>query len=240
MMQQKTIKTIILSTIAVAAIATILLFIFSPNKPTKADPNIADLFSYSPTIGNKDAKNSIILFEDLDCPHCQEFHNGIYQKLMRDYINTKKAKIKLVVVPVVTKNPPVTVAYCLAEQSPQFFQKYIDFVYTDIDSLQSSKKDFYTNPMQIFTTTNNQTQKALDKQTTIPKLSLPGLNLSKLQSCIQKPYMQKIGTTYASHLNSLTRANKWGKVAGTPTLIINGQHIRDFTDYKNIQSHLDK
>ena len=44
--------------------------------------------------GNKDAKVTIITYESLTCSHCADFHNNVYPKLKKEFIDTGLVKIE--------------------------------------------------------------------------------------------------------------------------------------------------
>ena len=46
------------------------------------------------TVGNKDAKITIIAFESLTCSHCANFHKNVYPSLKRDFIEKGLVKIE--------------------------------------------------------------------------------------------------------------------------------------------------
>ena len=46
------------------------------------------------TVGNKDAKITIIAFESLTCSHCANFHKDVYPQLKKEYLDTGLAKIE--------------------------------------------------------------------------------------------------------------------------------------------------
>ena len=46
------------------------------------------------TVGNKDAKVTIIAFESLTCSHCANFHKNVYPELKRDFLDTGLVKIE--------------------------------------------------------------------------------------------------------------------------------------------------
>ena len=46
------------------------------------------------TVGNKDAKITIIAFESLTCSHCANFHKNVYPELKKEYLDTGLAKIE--------------------------------------------------------------------------------------------------------------------------------------------------
>ena len=40
------------------------------------------------TVGNDDAKITIIAFESLTCSHCANFHKDVYPQLKKEYLDT--------------------------------------------------------------------------------------------------------------------------------------------------------
>ena len=46
------------------------------------------------TVGNKDAKITIIAFESLTCSHCANFHKNVFPKLKKEFLDTGLAKIE--------------------------------------------------------------------------------------------------------------------------------------------------
>tara|TARA_Y100000816_G_C25774961_1_gene406642 strand:- start:47 stop:580 length:534 start_codon:yes stop_codon:yes gene_type:complete len=44
------------------------------------------------SVGNQDAKVTIKVFSSLTCPHCANFHNKIFQKLKKEFIDKNKVK----------------------------------------------------------------------------------------------------------------------------------------------------
>ena len=62
------------------------------------------------TVGNKDAKITIIAFESLTCSHCANFHKDVYPQLKEEYLDTGLAKIEF-------RHFPLDIA-CLLYTSP--------------------------------------------------------------------------------------------------------------------------
>jgi len=46
------------------------------------------------SVGNENAKITIIAYESLTCSHCANFHNEVYPQLKKNYIDTGLAKIE--------------------------------------------------------------------------------------------------------------------------------------------------
>jgi protein-disulfide isomerase len=226
-MQQKTVRVTILATLAIVIIGGIIFFARSKNNSKQADmAYINSVFPLAPTYGKKDAPNSIVLFEDLACPWCEELHNGNYKKLYNDYVKTGKAKVRIVAVQINDKQKATTAAYCLAQQKPEYFQQYTDYIYNKVLYTNFEKHptealvDFFMHPTEVLSN---------------GKLTLKGLDLKKLNQCIQKPNMQKIGSSYTTIFDNFVRMYQWNNGSlGTPMLIVNGQLV-NWADYEKIK-----
>ena len=46
------------------------------------------------TVGNKDAKITILAFESLTCSHCANFHKNVYPQLKEEFLDKGIAKIE--------------------------------------------------------------------------------------------------------------------------------------------------
>ena len=51
-------------------------------------------FSETLKIGDKNAKITVKVFSSLTCPHCASFHQEIFEKLKKNYIDKKKVKFE--------------------------------------------------------------------------------------------------------------------------------------------------
>ena len=45
-------------------------------------------------IGDEKAKITVKVFSSLTCPHCANFHNKIFEKLKKEFIDKKKVKFE--------------------------------------------------------------------------------------------------------------------------------------------------
>ena len=46
------------------------------------------------TVGNEDAKITIIAFESLTCSHCANFHKNVFPELKKEFLDTGIARIE--------------------------------------------------------------------------------------------------------------------------------------------------
>ena len=68
---------------------TILFLTFSAKTIADTSNSIQQIYE-----GNKDAKVTIITYESLTCGHCADFHNNVYPKLKKEFIDTGLVKIE--------------------------------------------------------------------------------------------------------------------------------------------------
>ena len=70
-------------------ILTILFLTFSAKTIADTSNSIQQIYE-----GNEDAKVTIITYESLTCAHCADFHNNVYPKLKKEFIDTGLVKIE--------------------------------------------------------------------------------------------------------------------------------------------------
>ena len=68
---------------------TILVLTFSTRIIADTSSPIKQIFE-----GNEDAKVTIITYESLTCGHCADFHQNVYPKLKKEFIDTGLVKIE--------------------------------------------------------------------------------------------------------------------------------------------------
>ncbi len=70
-------------------VLTILFLTFSAKTIADTSNSIKQIYE-----GNEDAKVTIITYESLTCSHCADFHNNVYPKLKKEFIDTGVVKIE--------------------------------------------------------------------------------------------------------------------------------------------------
>ena len=70
-------------------VLTILFLTFGAKTIADTSNSIQQIYE-----GNKDAKVTIITYESLTCGHCADFHNNVYPKLKKEFIDTGLVKIE--------------------------------------------------------------------------------------------------------------------------------------------------
>jgi len=166
-----------------------------------------------PALGNKDAKVTIIEFADLRCPFCERFFTDTEQQLMKNYVDTGKAKF--VFRQYAFLGPASTTAANAAEcaNDQGKFWEFHDYMYKN----QPSESD-----TSMYTT---------DKLTEIA--GTLGMNTDQFQSCLST---NKDADKASA---DLTEGQKVG-VTGTPTIFINGTPVVGAQPYATFQQLIDQ
>ncbi|MGZ4788548.1 MAG: DsbA family protein [Terriglobales bacterium] len=158
-----------------------------------------------PVRGNKNAKVTIVNYDDFQCPFCAMMHSTLTQDILKEYGD----KIKLVY-----KDYPLTEihpwakhaavdANCLASQNANAYWNFADEVH--------SRAKEMSHGMSV-----EQQKERLD-QITLEQGQKAGANVPQLQACVKE---QKDDSVRAS----MDEAQLLG-VEATPTMFINGQKV---------------
>lgn len=197
-------KLMIVTLIVVAIVAIGAFFIFKPHKkmPGAAVIPTAGL----PTLGDKNAPNEIVAFEDLKCGNCARYNQSLFPQINDQLIKTGKVRYSVVLLAFIPGSPPAAnAAYCLNQQNPDFFFPFVEYVYSN----QPPEDQDWAKVSTLVQMANSSVAKA-DSQ----KLSL---------CLIDGNYDKQIAA-------NLELAEKvMGKTVGTPTLFVNGHKLTDFS-----------
>jgi protein-disulfide isomerase len=168
----------------------------------------ADMISIQnrPLRGVPDAKVTIVNFDDLECPYCARMHEQLFPATLDRYKGLVKFFYKDY--PLVEIHPwamhAAVNANCLAEQSPEAYWKFVDYVHSHGSEVTGPSKDVH------------EAEKTLDKfardEGQRSKLDQP-----RLDACIVKQDDTAVRA-------SMKQGDSLG-VNGTPTLFINGERI---------------
>ena len=189
---------------------------------TNSEPVNIDVGN-SPSIGNKDAKVTVIEFSDFSCPFCgaasgKSAENVAYMKsndaswqppvtgIMKDYVNTGKVRF-------VYKysyghsggHPANLVGWCLNDQG--LFWKFHDEAFAHQNDVEDLEK-----------------MKSLAKGV--------GADMTKLQSCLDSK-------KYDSQFDIETQQGTVAGVQGTPAFFVNGKIIEGAISYSKIKAMID-
>ncbi len=189
---------------AAAAVVIATFYFFSPSgKVTPAGPSsagnrLSELMAPGPlpeiTVGNKQAKITMIEYASLSCPACAHFHNTIYPTIKKKYIDTGK------------------VFFILREYPTSEFGMAAAMLARCIGNGKEKSliEDMFKRQRQWLTRENT-------LQNLFNVVKQAGFTQKSFQECIQdKPLYQKIAQVRA-------KASERFGVNGTPSFFINGE-----------------
>jgi protein-disulfide isomerase len=167
-----------------------------------------------PTLGNADAKHTIDVYSDFQCPYCRDFAVDTEPQVVANYVATGKAKLvwhDLVIIDKLVGGTEsldaANAARCASDQG--MFWPYHDWLYTNQ----------YSEGSGAF---------SKDRLKSIAKLAgIPDLN--KFNSCVDA----------GTHNSDITDQSAASGYSSTPTIVVDGTVLSGF-DYGTIQSALDK
>ena len=164
------------------------------------------------TVGNKDAKITIIAFESLTCSHCANFHKNVFPELKKEFLDTGIAKIEF-------RHFPLDIA---AFNASKVAQCKNDGNSDILESLYANQQKWVKG--SSIQEANKNLQKFLKNE---------GFNID-FDSCINNKKIEDFV------LNDRIDGTKNFKVSSTPTIIINNKKFEKALTYKNLKKALEK
>ena len=164
------------------------------------------------TVGNKDAKITIIAFESLTCSHCANFHKDVYPELKKNYLDTGLAKIEF-------RHFPLDIA---AFNASKVSQCNNDGDSKILNSLYANQQKWVKGSSAA--EANQNLKKFLESE---------GFNID-FETCINDEKIEDFV------LNDRIDGVKKFKVNATPTIIINDKKFEKTLNYKNLKKALEK
>ena len=164
------------------------------------------------TVGNKDAKITIIAFESLTCSHCANFHKNVYPELKKEYLDTGLAKIEF-------RHFPLDIA---AFNASKIAQCKNDGNADILESLYANQQKWVKG--SSVKEANENLQKFLTSE---------GFDIN-FEECINNQEIEDFV------LNDRIDGAKNFKVNSTPTIVINNKKFEKTLTYKNLKKALEK
>ena len=164
------------------------------------------------SVGEKNAKITIIAYESLTCGHCADFHKNVYPSLKKDFIEKGLVRIEF-------RHFPLDIA---AFNASKIGQCNNDGNADLLNILYSGQKKWARGK------TPEEAKKYLKKF-----LEDEGITLD-----FEKCLTDKAIEDYV--LNDRIEGVKKFKVNATPTIIINDKKFEKALNYKNIKKYLEK
>ena len=174
-----------------------------------------------PLRGNKDAKVTIVSFDDFECPYCSKMHQTLFPNLAKTYGD--RIRIIYKDYPLDQIHPWATHAAvdanCLAAQNNDAYWEFADIVHGDQKKIDGDR------------TSKTKSTDVLDKLAT-ELGNKYFVNLSQLQQCIQKQDASAVRASAAE-------GDKLG-VEATPTLFINGERMEGAAPEEALREVIDR
>ena len=164
------------------------------------------------TVGNKDAKITIIAFESLTCSHCANFHKNVFPELKKEFLDTGIAKIEF-------RHFPLDFA---AFNASKVAQCKNDGNSEILESLYANQQKWVKG--SSIQEANKNLQKFLKNE---------GFSID-FDSCVNNKEIEDFV------LNDRIDGVKKFKVNSTPTIIINNEKFEKSLNYKNLKKALEK
>ena len=164
------------------------------------------------TVGNKDAKITIIAFESLTCSHCANFHTNVFPELKKEFLDTGIAKIEF-------RHFPLDIA---AFNASKVAQCKNDGNSDILESLYANQQKWVKG--SSIQEANKNLQKFLQNE---------GFSID-FDSCVNNKEIEDFV------LNDRIDGTKNFKVSSTPTIIINNKKFEKALTFKNLKKALEK
>jgi protein-disulfide isomerase len=191
-------------------IITVLLIIFACFVTNLLADNTQKIKRISE--GKNDAKITIITYESLTCVHCADFHNNVYPKLKKDFIETGLVKIEF-------RHFPLDIA---AFNASKIGQCNNDGSSDIMHILFSGQKKWHRGKTQE--EKNEYLKKFLENK---------NINID-FERCLGDKNIEDFV------LNDRIEGVKKFEVNATPTIIINDKKFDKTLNYKNLKKYLEK
>jgi protein-disulfide isomerase len=168
---------------------------------------------FQPNLGTAGAPVVLVVFSDLQCPHCKGEAEMLRQNLIQNY--PKDVRLYFKDFPIESLHPWAKAAAmagrCIFGQSNDAFWAYHDWVFSHQDSL----------------TPANLQQQILDWAK-----DQKGLDSAKLATCIEKK-------TSEAEVDAEMKEARDLDITGTPTMFINGRRIPQSIDWPTLKGIID-
>jgi protein-disulfide isomerase len=164
------------------------------------------------TVGQKNAKITILAYESLTCSHCADFHINVYPILKKNYIDTGLAKIEF-------RHFPLDIA---AFNASKISQCKNDGESEVLNNLYLNQSKWVKG--QSIEDVNENLKKFLKSE----KIDLD------FNKCITDKNIEDF------ILNDRIEGVKKFKINATPTIIINDKKFEKSLNYKNLKKTLEK
>ena len=168
-----------------------------------------------PAIGDDNAPVKLMEFGDYKCPVCKVFHDTVYPKLKKEYIDTGKVQMYFTNYQFIGEDSITAgmAGEAVYQQDPAAFWKFYDAIYTQQkdESVKWATPDFLEQ---------------------LIAQNIPGVDAKKVREDLDQ-------NTY---LNEVTADNNRAKklnIDSVPAIFINGKKVENALDYEALKKMID-
>ena len=185
------------------------------------DPMQAIDVNGRPQRGNKDAKVTIVNYDDFECPFCSRMHQTLFPDVMKTY--GSQVRIFYKDYPLTSIHPwamhAAVDANCLAEQSNDAYWDFADYAHANQKAINGEKRDIKEEYAKLDQITQDVGKKH-------------NIDIARLDACVKK---QDDGPVRAS----MAEGDKLG-VEATPTMFINGERVAGAMPEPELRAVIDR
>lgn len=176
--------------------------------------------SHRPVRGAPDAKVTIVVYDDFQCPFCARMYVTMFSEVMTRYRDRVRVLIKDF--PLTESHPwamrAAVDSQCLAQQNSEAYWEFSDYVHThQQDITQKSSAKGGTPPLDAIATEIGQKH---------------GANAATLQACLTAQDKSQVEA-------AMREGNELG-VTATPTFFVNGQEMEGVLSPEQLRALLDR
>jgi len=204
------------------------------NKFEVSDPSSKFDVTGRPVRGNKDAKVTIVNFDDFECPFCARMHQTLTNQVLKTYGD--KVRIIYKDFPLTSIHPwsmrAAVDSNCLGSQSSDAYWAFADYIHSHQSDVtygatpKPAKPGERPQPLDL-----NSQFAAVDKITTDTGGTFR-LDQAKLQSCIKAQDETQVKQSIAQGTSL--------DIDATPTLFVNGERVPGALPFDYFQLVLDR
>jgi protein-disulfide isomerase len=169
---------------------------------------------FQPNLGTAGAPVVVVVFSDMQCPHCKGEAEMLRQNLIQNY--AKDVRLYFKDFPLESLHPWAKAAAmagrCIFAQSNDAFWAYHDWVFGHQESFTPT-----TLNQQILDWAKDQ----------------KGIDTAKLRACLEKKASE-------AEVDAEMKEARDLQIAGTPTMFINGRRITQTIDWANLKNIIDR
>lgn len=191
--------------------------------PYEKVKKIIDLTGRPPR-GNADAKVTVVVYDDYQCPYCARMHETLFQEVMPQY--TDRVKIYYKDFPLFQIHPWAARAAidsnCLAHQNGEAFWRFADGIHAEADKISGSRGQ--NRPLQA--------QLSEVDRVAVDAIGKNPADIAALRKCI--------GQQSTTDLDKSVKEGETLGVNGTPALFINGMKLEGAVPAEELRAALDE